>query len=79
MNRTDAFHSLATHPWLKKCHAKLTDDEKRLATDFITANDSLNKSQFEMAVNRMFIDQKNKPKRYAIILELLSCANGRVG
>lgn len=52
----------------------MTESERKLATDFIQANDSLDKANFEYAINRMFLD-KDRPKNYKFVLELLTCAN----
>jgi hypothetical protein len=75
MDRSITFNNLKTHPWLSKAFIKLSKQEIQIATEFIHSNQLLSKGDFEFAVNRMFLDQANKPKNYSIILELLTCCN----
>lgn len=77
MNRLTSFDKLSAHPWLHKAYNKLSSNERQMAREFIVRNDGLAKGAFEFAINRMFID-KPKPKHFAIILELLTCANSAV-
>lgn len=70
LNRTDLFLNLQFHPWFKKAFKKLNDKEKKIALDFIANHNHLDKGSFELAINRMFLDQE-KPKNWSIILELL--------
>ena len=72
--RSQIFDSYANHPWLKKVYNRLTEADKQIAKDFIAKNDHLGMLEFEYAVNRMFLD-KDRPKRFAMIQELLTCAN----
>ncbi len=74
----DAFKSYQTHPWLKKPYAKLKLGDRAAVFYFIQKNAALSKGDFEKAINRMFLD-KDKPKNWTVILELLTCANSRVG
>lgn len=69
------FDTFQTHPWLRKLYNKLKKEEILICYKFIKTNELLNQSDFEIAINRMFLDNKNKPKNYTLILELLSCAN----
>jgi hypothetical protein len=75
--RLEKFNSYAEHAWLNKAFKKLSKAERDIATDFIKTNDYLGKYDFELAINRMFID-KEKPKNFSIILELLACLNSTV-
>lgn len=75
--RFNVFKSYANHPWLGRVYAKLTSSDLTLVRDFIAANDSLDVGQFELAVNRMFLD-KTKPKRWREVLELLTCCNSSI-
>jgi hypothetical protein len=68
------FKSYSTHAWLHKAYNRLSRQEVQLAIDFIIENDPLDKGAFELKVNRMFID-KDKPKNFTVILELLTCCN----
>lgn len=74
-SRLKKFHSYAKHGWLSKSYAKLSASEREMAEQFIRENDAKSKGDFELAVNRMFIDRPNKPKNWTIILELLANSN----
>ncbi len=74
LKRFVTFAGYQEHPVLSKPWKRLTDDELEFVGDFIHKLGQADKGQFELAVNRMFID-KPKPKHWAIIMELLSCAN----
>lgn len=72
--RLNKFNSFSSHPWFSRIFSKLKTDDVNFAVRFISENSSLEKGQFEMAVNRMFIG-KEKPKRWKEIMELLTCCN----
>lgn len=74
MERRDKFESYKTHPWLKKSFATLKANELEMARAFLELHSELDCGAFEFQVNRMFLD-KDKPRNYRAILELLSCAN----
>lgn len=73
--RTIAFNSLETHPWLNRVFKKLNRDDLYICRQFLAEKEHLSKGDFELAVNRMFIDKENKPKNWKLICELLTCAN----
>lgn len=76
MNRLEKFQAFSTHPWHHKNFRKLKPAEVELALAFIRENDSLEKLPFEAKVNRLWLDQPSaRPKRWTIIIELLSCCN----
>ncbi len=71
------FHSYKDHAWLKKVYVRLKKDDIDCAEQFIVLHDHLDKGDFELAINRMFLD-KPKPKNFREILELLTCANSKL-
>lgn len=73
-DRIHNFEALSNHPWLGRVYSRLSDSDLRLAREFMEANGDLAKGDFEFAINRMFMDRE-RPKRYKEILELLCCAN----
>lgn len=76
MKRLEKFQSFSTHPWHHKNFAKLKPFEIELAEAFIRENDQLERAPFEAKVTRLWLDEPEKrPKRWTIIMELLSCAN----
>lgn len=74
MKRIDYFEAFKNHAWFNRVYKRLSENEREIAHKFIEQNDGLDKGSFELAVNRMFLD-KQKPKHYKEILELLTCAN----
>lgn len=74
-SRLNKFYSFKDHAWLKKSYSKLSNTSIELAEDFLRINESLNKDDFEFKVNRLFLDNSNKPKEWVVITELLSNSN----
>lgn len=79
MTRAEAFQELKAHPWHKRTFAKLSSEELGLCLSFLEENAALPREEFEKAVNRMFLDSVVKPKRWTMVLELLSLSNTRAG
>lgn len=75
--RLDALEELKTDAWYGRCISKLKKIELEICETFIKNNDGLDRGQFEMAVNRMFIHVKDKPKQWTMISEILAVANIR--
>ena len=73
-SRLESFHKLQFHPWLKRSYEKLVPAEVQIIEDFIREHDQLSRADFELKVNRMFID-KPRPKHWKQIMELLTIAN----
>lgn len=73
--RVANFEALKTHPWLSRIYARLRGEDVAYARDFLGRHTALAKGDFESAVNRMFMDNPAKPKRWKEIQELLLCAN----
>jgi len=71
-----ALTELKSHPWLGRLFKKLTKSDEHLINDFISKNIGLDKSSFEIEINRLFLD-KERPKRFNEICEILSCFNSR--
>jgi|JI10StandDraft_1071094.scaffolds.fasta_scaffold481556_3 hypothetical protein len=74
MDRLERFKSFSLHPMFKKIFTRLTPFEEMMAEKFIVDNESLNKDNFEYAVNRMFLDRA-KTRHWKEIVELLTCSN----
>jgi len=75
ITRKEKFNLYSTHPMMHKTMSKLSVEEKNLCRSFINENDNLDRSAFEMKVNRMFLDKTDKPKEWTRILELLIGCN----
>ena len=75
MGRLAIFHAYKNHAWLCKSFNKLKADDLAFCEQFINDNDLLDKKKFDALVNRLFMDDKIKPKNWKIISELLSCSN----
>jgi hypothetical protein len=70
------FLSLRDDAHLRKIYSTLTPREHKIAIDFIELHCDLDYDDFQFKVNRMFLD-KEKPKNFTMILELVSAANLR--
>lgn len=66
---------LSAHPWHKRTFLKMSPEHLRTITDFIARNGGLTTEPFELAVNRLYIDQLEKPKKWKEISEFLSIYN----
>lgn len=73
--RLKKFESIKNDPWFGKIYSRLSTNEIELIRKFITENDSLNRSEFEFRLNRLFLDMTDKPKRWREITELLMISN----
>lgn len=76
MNRLDAFQFLAQDTWYGRLYEKLSARDRVDCREFIAANDHLDADNFELAVNRWFID-KPKPKSWTAMAELVSTAGAK--
>lgn len=77
MTRLEAFNSFATDAWYKRVHKRLKVSDIAFCVTFIEEHDALDIHAFEMRVNRLFIDDRNRPKLGSLIVELLASANSR--
>lgn len=71
--RITNFESLSRHPFYSGLVRKLTRNDVNVCVEFLNRTIDLSNDDYEMKVNRMFMD-KVKPKNWAIIQELLSCS-----
>lgn len=69
------YKSLKADAWYKRIISRLSESDHELAISFFTANGGLNNDELEMKINRLFLDMKDKPKRWKEIAELLSATN----
>lgn len=79
--RKAALHRYAAHPWYKKIYSRLSREQLAYCDAWIDERDHLDIHAFEMAVNRMYLDMREKPfndKARAIMQELISSANSAV-
>lgn len=75
LDRENIYYNYAIeHPKLGPLYKRLATDEKWLIVRFFRDNAKLDSHAFEKALNRLFLD-KQKPKHWKEILELLSCSN----
>jgi hypothetical protein len=75
MKRKDQFHSYKNHPWLCRVFKKLTKADVLFCETYLAENDHLTKDDFQLKVNRLFMDDRNPPKAWKEIKELLTCTN----
>lgn len=72
MCRLKTFESLGNHLWYSKIVKKLKVEDKKFCLQFLKENAHLDKNDYAHKVNRLFIDQDNKPKNATLIWEVLS-------
>lgn len=72
--RQQRVEELKSHPWLKRLFKGLRGPELAMIEAFCATNAGADKNEFEARVNRMFMDRE-KPKRWKEILEVLANAN----
>lgn len=77
MTRLEAFESLQTDAWYRRVFKRLRAPDVEFCREFIAKNDALDIHDFEMRVNRLFIDDRNRPKAGSFMVELLASANTR--
>lgn len=75
MNRKTLFLALESHPFLDRLFKRLSKNEIQLALEFLDSTATLGKNEFIPAMNSLFLDIKDRPKRWKEITELLNCAN----
>jgi len=68
--RKENFDNLIKHPWFSKLYVKLTEKELVFCRNFLDNHETLDNGNFEMAINRLFLE-KDKPKNWKVICELL--------
>lgn len=78
MNRTQALKEICSQYPYQRSALKLNEAEFDRIVDFIDENDSLGHLEFEYKVNRMFLFDKDRPKHWTIIQDILTAANSRV-
>lgn len=76
MTRLDCFKNFQFHPMLAKDYKRLSKEEHSQCLVFIINNDDLDKSEFAAKVNRWFLDNPNKPRRWTLMCDLVMQANG---
>lgn len=74
MSRLSRFHAFRDHPMLSREYNKLTKANIALCETFLIETAGLDNSSYVLRVNRMFIDNKEKPKHWIAINELLLSA-----
>ena len=63
---------VSNHPWLKKQFVKLSQNDILAIADFLDIP-FLDKAESSKALDGLFMDKKEKPKKYLVISELISC------
>ncbi len=74
-DRLEKFKSLADHPLYKRLMRSLTEGEFDEVVEFIDDNADLNARDFEMKVNRFYMDVNPKPKNIGKMLDILIACN----
>lgn len=74
--RREIFNKLDDHPLYKKLKDKLRDSDFVTIEKFLEINGNESNETFEFYLNRFFLDRE-KPKNWSIISELLSITNSK--
>lgn len=76
--RLNRFKELETDPWFSRVWKKLKKSDIQICIDFINENNDLGIEDFEMKMNRFFLDKGDlKPKRHLEIIELIMISNSK--
>lgn len=75
MTRLEAFKDRCQRYPYAKLAKRLSEADFDRVVAFIEDNDHLAHLEFEYAVNRMFLNDKNRTKNYTIMMELLTVCN----
>lgn len=79
MNRSSILklklNELKNNPWYGSPRRQLKKNEIEIVNSFIDEYSELNSDDFELKINRYFLDTKEKPKRFTLIQEILSVLN----
>ena len=75
--RQQKFEALKHDAWYGPLFHKLKSSGQEYCLDFIEHNGELALPEWEMAVNRMFLDQPTKPANWTLIQEFLT-VSGKV-
>lgn len=70
--------TLKQNPHYTKGIESLNLREMGLLLSFITENSTLCREEFEMKINRFFLDSPEKPARLSIIQEILAALNSKI-
>lgn len=73
-SRREKYRKLQSHPWYGQViFQELVEDDRQFISIFIEKSDALSEEQFRLTVQRLFIDDANRPRHHAVIQEVLSC------
>ncbi len=75
LDRIYRFDALKYHAWFGKLFLKLKQPDLVLCYAFMSKHQDADVGEYEMLVNRMFLDLPEKPKNAGLIQELLICSN----
>lgn len=76
-NRTKIFQEMSDHPWYGRLIKGMEPKDRESIFSFIQLNECNSNAEFEYAVNRLFMDADRKPKKWALIQELLIAVNSK--
>lgn len=72
-SRIEKYRKLQSHPWYGQViFQQLTSADRKLISIMIEKNNSLTDEQFQISIQRLFIDDSHRPTNHAIIQEVLS-------
>jgi len=78
MTRLEMFRSFKNHPLMKRAYKRLSSREIEECEMFLFVHGDLDYSEFNVILNRWYLDAKNKPKRFKEMWILVCEANGHL-
>lgn len=75
MTRLEAFHSFKDNVVAGKQLSQLSEKELAMCEEFIKQNDTLDLNKFAEKLNMWHVDNKDRPKRHAVMWGLVLMAN----
>lgn len=77
MTRSEVLIAAQSEFYFGKLIKKLKTTEFGWLVEFIKVREHLSSEQFELSINRWFLDSPNKPKSWTVMCELASLVNTR--
>lgn len=69
--RLEKLEQLGKHPWYGNLAKRLTEGEFDEIVSIIEDNEHLDRGGFTMMIQRLYLDQKKKPKHLTLMMDLL--------
>ncbi len=75
--RLTALKALSDHAWYGKVLKQMSEAEFDLVVELIEEHGDLDRNEWTVKINRLYLDQPNKPKRLSLLQDVLMACRGR--